>query len=402
MKKLISFFISTALIISMLVPAFSANAESQYFEYPDGYCEFVDIPENTPTEFRVSSVNETSATVVWENLDYGIDGCEILMYNDSAKVFEHKAYTKNDSYKLTGLDPNKIYTVKVRGYSVTHDNKYYYSNLSKAIDIKTAPCKIALTGAKYKSKGKVALNWNKSYNANGYMIAYSTKKNFAEMYTNYITVPSSKASFTVGGLFNGKYFFRVIPYKELNGVKYLGAASNVRAVSVKKGVSIKQAINYTKTDLSGRKEILKLTKNKVDIKKYKSTYARIKAIYNWHAKNYKKFGSCYDCNYHFNETVNALYGNSRQYDDFIQLVAGEVKNSNGKRVEHKWPVFFVAGKQFIVDPRLQGYTGNYKGNAYFFVTQKSSYGKKLHIRGWLFCWRNMTAENEYGRLAFYK
>ncbi len=402
MKRQLNIIISLVLALTFAFPI-TAFAKDIEITDPDGEAETVYVSDEKPTELAVKRVNETTAWLSWYFNDYyyGDYGYEILSFNSSSNAFEHLAYSKKESVKLSNLKAGTTYRIKVRSYTEAYSVKYF-GKASKELSFSTAPSAAKLKSVKYASKGKAKLSWKKSKNATGYMLVYSTKKKFSSQYTNRLTVSKKKTYFTLGGLGNGKYYVKIVPYREVDGIKYMGAESAVKTVNIKKGASVKEMVNYTKTDLSGRKAVKQLTNNGVDIKKYKTTYDRLKAIYNWHAKHFKDFADCVDCNNHFNVTVDALYGESRKYDDFIYLAAGNFQNRSGERPIHKWAVYFFAGKELIIDPRMQGYTGNFTGNTYFLVTKKSASGKRFLFDGWYFYYRGYDLCVENGEIVKYK
>lgn len=304
----------------------------------------------------------------------------------NGKIVPKTSYTYTYS---NNIKPGKA-TVTVKMKNTLN----YTGTLTKSYKI--LPKKASLSKATYKSKGKVAMSWKKDSLASGYVIQYSTSSKFATKNTCTLVVgKNSTTSKSITSLPKRTYYFRVRAYKSVSGTKYKGAWSKAKKVSVKKGVSLKTMINSTKTDLTNRSYIKQMTYNGVDIKKYSSTYSRIKAIYNWHAKNYKKrFSNCMECNMSFNSCVAALYNTKKQYDFFIWLEGDRFKNSNGSVVEHKWSVIYVQGVPYIFDPRMQGYTGNYTGNTYFGVPRNSGIGKRYLHDFWMVYWGDDSKRKE--------
>ena len=75
--------------------------------------------------------------------------------------------------------------------------------------------------------------------------------------------------------------------------EYISTFSKVKSTTVKSNLSVKQMLNAIKTDNSGAKQIKRYTDGGVNISKYKTTYDKFKAIYVWHAKNFKNtVGNC--------------------------------------------------------------------------------------------------------------
>ncbi len=405
MKKLLSTFIALVLMISTVFSTGIINAFAeenyQYDEFgsiidydENGEKIFIDVngPEFEKTE--IGSYTESSIQLLWD-ISFGDNdqGFEILAAEGNSKEFKHIKYynPKNDDYEfkytVKNLKPGTKYAFKIRYYE-THYNKKYFVVDSKPFYAATCPKKTKVTSAKYKSKGKVKLKWKKAKGADGYMIVYSTSKKFYSEYTNFEFSESKKNKYTVSHLSNSKYYFKVVPYtNSADKQAYLGKNSNVKNTKVKKGYTLKQIINHYKTDNSGRKEILDITKKGVDIKKHKTTYDKMMAIYKWHAKHSADFRSCMDCNMSFNDCIDYLFGKNRRYDGFILLAAGNYQNRSGSKEIHKWSVLFFAGKAYIFDPRMQGNIKDYNGTKYFAVPYGSSTSKSYLFEGWMLGWR---------------
>ena len=384
LKKLITALLCIILAFSPL-SIINAFAEERYYVGDDGITYYMYYPD-TPTNFTPTKVTQTSVTVKWDkDYNYEENGYEVCFYNPSTKEYTHIANTRNASYKIKNLKPDTVYRIAVREYQEYKDydtSPYLYGNFSKTLTVRTAPKAVSLKKATYKKSGKIELGWSKVQNVSGYLIQYSTSKSFAEKNTcTLVITDNSYVKKTVNGLFATTYYIRMCSYRTAGGRKFCSKWGGVKTVKVKKGVSLKAAINSTKTDLSGRNNIKSLTNNGVDIKKYSTTYDRFKAIYNWHAKNYKKFDNCVECNGSFADCVNSLYAGKKKYDDFIWLASDRLK-SNGKVVQHKWCVIYINGVHLIFDPRLQGYTGNYTGTQYFGKTKGSATGKKYIFDEW--------------------
>lgn len=388
-------FICTLFVSVFMIGVQTAQAKEQIVINPYGDEESYELPDK-PYEPRVTKLNTSSVTLKWDDRYYTrAEGYEISEYNASTKKYTVIGTTKSKSYKITGLKTASKHSYAVRGYRIIYGKKYYGS-YSTRCNLSTSPNAATLNKVSYSSKGKMKVSWKKVSGVSGYMIQYSTSSKFPSggATCNYAVSKEGTTSVTIGGLATKTYYVRVCAYKQVDGKKYCSKWSKSKKVAVKKGLTLKEMLNYTKTDLSGRKAIKELTDNGVDIKKYNSTYARIKAIYDWHSKHAKEFSSCAACNGNFNSCISSLYKNSKkQYDQFIYLAEGDFKNSNGKKVMHKWPVIYVSGVKYIIDPRMQGYTGNYKGTTYFGVASGSKLGKRYLFDRYYITWNSAEREN---------
>ncbi|MCC8073323.1 MAG: fibronectin type III domain-containing protein [Clostridiales bacterium] len=375
------------LCTAMLFGTVTAQAATKTITDPDGYSETIELP-GKPTSLKVSKLTQTSATIKWTApSNRNVDGYSVYRYNSSTKKYTLVKNTTSNSYKLSDLKTGTKYSYAVKAYIEVYGKKYYGS-YSKVLYFYTSPKSTSLTKASYSSKGKIALKWKKVSDAKGYIIQYSTSKNFSNSGRTCTVFVSdnSTTSKTIGGLAKKTYYVRICSYKTTQGTRYCSKWSSVKTVKVKEGLSLKSMINYTKTTLDGRSQIKALTNNGVDIKKYSTTYDRFKAIYNWHAKHYKDFANCLDCNTNFNNCIAALYSGKKDYDVFILLAADNFQNNDGSVVMHKWSVIYISGVPYIFDPRLQGYTGNYTGTTYFGVTSSSTVGKKYLFDYWYYVW----------------
>lgn len=346
--------------------------------------------------------NQTYGFVSQECTDCGMWFGSTSIPYPSTITISKEAYTYTGSAikpKVTIKDCEDK-TISATNYKVTYQNNTkpgkanititftgnYTGTVSMSFIIR--PKATTISSAKYASKGKMNVKWKKNAQGSGYIVQYSTSSKFAKKNTcNVIVSKNTTLSKAISSLPKKTYYVRVAAYKKIDGQLYRGAWSKSKKVVIKKGVSLKTMINSTKTDLSGRKDILEITHKAVDIKKYNTTYDRIKAIYDWHSKNNTKyFANCMECNMSFNDAISVLYGKKEKYDQHIWLAAGSFKNNNGSVVMHKWSVLYIKGVPYIFDPRLQGYTSNKKGTTYFGVPKSSKLTKKYLFEGWMFYW----------------
>ena len=400
---------SQKLIIALLVfaclvaAAIVFHADNAYAAYKtvtdeDGFTYTVIVPDK-PTSIKAVKTGTNSIKIEWKtDIDWYESKFEVSVYDTSAKKYKHVAYTKNKSYTIKNLKSNTKYGFAVREYLPDmNSNKNFFGKYSDRLYAYTASKKAPkLTSARYVSTGKINVKWKKVSNVHGYILQYSTSKSFYEKNTcTFVVSGSSNNEKALKGLFKRTYYVRVCSYKSANGVKFCSVWSDAKTVNVKNGASLKTAINTVKTDLSGRDKIKDLTKKGVDIKKYNTTYDRMRAIFAWHAKHFQDFAHCVACNSNFAECVNALYGDKRKYDSFIWLACDDFKNNNGTVVTHKWCVLYYSGVKLIFDPRLQGYTGNFDGTMYFGISPSSAVGKSYLFSGWYDCWRGGYKHSDY-------
>lgn len=384
MKRLICAVL--ALVISLSVPLYAFAAQ---YDIYDEYGNVIYTVETSDTAPGLSAelTNENWIKLAWTFDDWGtyIDGYQLLKYNPKSDTYTEIVKTTKTEFRVKDLKPATVYYFAVRTY-VIYEDEYYFGAQSEPFVAATAPSSVKLKSVKYKGTGKIRVTFKKSKKMSGYNLQYSPNKKFKRAFVTNAFVGRKKKAYTIKNLGQKTYYVRIRPYKEVNGVKYYGKWSAVKSAKVKNGVSLETMINSTKTDLSGRKAIKKLTDGKVDIKKYKTTYDRIKAIYKWHAVHGLEFEHCLACNAHFNECLYYLYGENRRYDSFIWIDAGNFKNRDGSLAVHKWSVLYFSGIPFIFDPRLQSYTKDYNGTLYFGVEKGTALQKRYKHEGWYCYW----------------
>ncbi len=362
------------------------------------YVKVIDTKAKPSTSTRTGSVGVTyrKCSVCDAITDY-----KTIAYPDKYTLsYSSCTYTGKAKKPTVTVKNSEGKTISSTNYTLTYSNNIkpgkatvkitFKNNYSGAItkSFKIKPTAPTLNSVKYTAKGKITAKWSKNTTGTGYIVQYSTSSKFNRKNTcTTIVSKNTTLSKVISSLPAKKYYVRVASYKSVDGYKYRSTWSEVRSTTVKSGASFKQMVNYTKTDTSGKAAIKELTHNSVDISKYSTTYDRMKAIYDWHSKNNTKyFESCMDCNMSFNECLYYLYGTHKQYDQFIFLAAGEVKNSDGSRVIHKWPVIYIQGVPYIVDPRLQGYTSNKTGTTYFGIPSGSQRAKMYILDSYWFYW----------------
>ena len=385
MKRFICIILSVIMLFS--APATVFGAQYDILDEFGNVVYTVTTSETAPTYTKASLTSESWVKLTWnfEDWETSIDGFQVRRYYPKSNTYSDIAYTSDYEYKVKNLKPASVYWFTVRTY-VKYNEEYYYGAESKPFCVATAPAQVKLKKVKYTSTGKLKVTFKRNKKASGYILQYSTNKKFKTGFTSTVFVSKKKKAYVIKNLGNKTYYVRIRAFKTADGKKYLGKWSLKKNAYVKKGVDLKTMINATKTDLSGRKMIKKLTKKKVDIKKYKTTYDRIKAIYKWHAVHGLEFRDCLECNSNFNECLYYLYSGKRTYDGFIWIDAGDFQNRDGSLAMHKWSVLYYSGIPFIFDPRLQSYTKDYDGTLYFGVEKGTPLQKRYKHDSWWMCW----------------
>ena len=110
-----------------------------------------------------------------------------------------------------------------------------YLSTKKTVLITVKPVKADISFVKSAKSKKVTVKWKKDERATGYIIQYSTDRQFKKN-TEIITIDANKTtSRTIGKLKGGKnYYVRVCTYKKSNGKQIKGSYSAVKSIKVKK------------------------------------------------------------------------------------------------------------------------------------------------------------------------
>ncbi len=342
-NRLLSLLFALCAIICSLFPALSVSAKSKVNTY------------SAPYGVTVSSYSEDTAKISWklkEKLTKN-SGFQVLVYSKKKGHYVNKGHIKKKSIVLTKLPHTDIRKIKIRTYVKKNKKKYYGESVLLKLPMPLE--RGELTSLTYPSKGKMNVSWKAVEGADGYIFQYSTDKGFNPANTSTLIFEAGESSKTIKGLGAYTYYAKISPFRIQDGVRYSSKFSAKKETVIEKGYTFKSMVNVNETDLSGRKAILKLTKKDVDISKYETTYDRLEAIYIWHKDHAQSFASCYYFTINFNKCVDALFGETKKFDNFIWMADGHFQNRSGGRPVHKWPVVFLQGVPYIMDGRMEGY-----------------------------------------------
>ncbi len=186
-----------------------------------------------PLAPAIRSINRNtynSLKVSWKSVA-GADGYRIYR-STSAKGTYKGIATIRDERKLSYIDNGrtcgKRYYYKVRAYKVK-GVKRIYSDASGYKSWRTSPSQTKFTENCQSWYSSVNLEWNKSNGASGYVIYRS--KSALSGYVKVKTISSSKTTKWTNTGLNGssKYYYKVRPYKSINGTVVYGAYSSAYA-----------------------------------------------------------------------------------------------------------------------------------------------------------------------------
>ena len=122
-----------------------------------------------PTEFSVSDVTATTATVKWNKIA-GATSYRVY-YTNVSTGYSKSVDTDTESVTLTKLGTGSSYKVNV---SALNTEKKITGNKSDTFTFSTSPAAVKITKAEVTSEGFVNLTWSKVTGANGYTV-YSAK-----------------------------------------------------------------------------------------------------------------------------------------------------------------------------------------------------------------------------------
>ena len=184
---------------------------------------------NKPTGIVASCPGYASVQLKWKKVD-GAGGYEIWR-----STYKNKGYKKIKTinrgttltFKNAGLKTGTKYFYKIRVYRGSAVSEF-------SAVVNATPKLAAVKGFKtVAGKNKVTVSWKKVNGANGYVIYRAVKKNGA--YKAVKTVKKgSTVKFVNTGLKKGKvFFYKMRPYRMVNGKKVFGNYTGVKKVKVK-------------------------------------------------------------------------------------------------------------------------------------------------------------------------
>jgi len=145
-------------------------------------------------------------------------------------------YTSGNK-KVATVDKNGKVTVKKCGKAVITIKSAAdgYLSATKKVVIKVVPKKASVKSVKSKKAGQITVTWKKRKEAKGYIIEYSTDKNFKKNVKKVKVSKNSTTSKTIKKLRKGKtYYVRVKAYTSIDKKAATGTASAKKRIKVKK------------------------------------------------------------------------------------------------------------------------------------------------------------------------
>ncbi len=174
-----------------------------------------------PTSLSFTS-SATTITLKWKKVSTA-KGYTVYLYNSKTKKYSaQKTVTKN-SYKSPKLSSGTTYTYAVKSYKLNKKKKVYSAYSSK-LTATTLPETVKGIKAYGRNVSSVNVSWNKVNNAKGYLVKYSTDKNFK---SGVKSVSVNTLNTVISSLQNKTYYFKVFAFKTLSNKKYYSSSSSI-------------------------------------------------------------------------------------------------------------------------------------------------------------------------------
>jgi hypothetical protein len=150
-------------------------------------------------------------------------------FNLNASADAALSYTSSNK-KVATVSKNGKVTIKGCGIvtiTVKASGKGY-KTATKKVTIKVLPKKAVLKSVTRKKSGKLKVTWSRQKEADGYVVEYSTDKNFKKNTKKVVIKKNKTTSTTIKNLKKNKtYYVRVKAYTKINKKKVCGKASKV-------------------------------------------------------------------------------------------------------------------------------------------------------------------------------
>lgn len=217
---------------------------------------FVREENGTKTYSDFSNVNYMPSKVLFDNPYSNSDSRIRILWNEVAGAHGYQIWRKNEddsfsivktlgdkgdiltedqgavvAYSNTGLESGKIYTYRMRAFSILNGKKVFGA-FSDEVSVAVLPQKttIILTSTK---RSSVSITWNYVSGAAGYQIWRADNLNGEFSIVKSIT-NGDVNSYINNGLISGQtYWYKVRPYTEIKGKKTFGEFSEIQNIVVK-------------------------------------------------------------------------------------------------------------------------------------------------------------------------
>ncbi len=201
----------------------------------ESYAIFHNIPFKPISEAPKGDENAKKHTITAKNITktYGAKAFSLGAKANGGKL----TYTISDKKVAAVSNAGKV---TIKGCGVTKitikaaANKKYKA-AEKTITLTVKPRQQKLSSVKSQKAKSIAVKWKKDAKADGYLIQYSTDKNFKKNVKTVTVKKNSTTSKTISKLKGGKkYYVRICSYKQSGKGTIRGAYSPVKAAIAKK------------------------------------------------------------------------------------------------------------------------------------------------------------------------
>ncbi len=173
--------------------------------------------------FKGNLTSYEGATLTWGTVKY-VSGYRVYMATSSSGEYALVKQTKDNSYKVSGLEPGGTYYFKIRGYMLSGDSKVY-GGFSPVITVKPIlPVPDFIAAASGLEEGTIDISWGPSEGSNGYEVYQSSSKNG----TYQLLTIVSESGYTDTGLDLGStYYYKIRAYRLVGKTKVYSQYSTI-------------------------------------------------------------------------------------------------------------------------------------------------------------------------------
>ena len=211
-------------------PAKNYKIKVRAYKKVDGkkyYGKYSQVIEAKTTPSKVTGVKEydyslNSVSLSWDNMSSDAT-YKIYKYNSSNNSYESLGTTKNNYFKVTGLNPASEYKFKVRAYVKINGDKKYGS-YSSILTAGTSPNKASGLKIKNATTNSIEIKWDGVKEATGYAVYV-----YRESYQSFVLhKTTTSTSMNITGLRAAKFYkMYVKAYSTINGEKYYSEQSSI-------------------------------------------------------------------------------------------------------------------------------------------------------------------------------
>ena len=176
---------------------------------------------------KAKDIGARTVTLTWKKVK-GAESYKVYYSTDGKKW--KATETKKTSLTVKKLKSLEAYQFRVRAYAGKYSGSY-----SELLNATTLFTRVSDVKLETKKSGQISVSWKAVKNADGYIVEYSTSKNFTKKTTKAFREKDNDAvKYTLKKLKSAKkYYVRVRAYTIINGVDNFGQYSSVKNIKVK-------------------------------------------------------------------------------------------------------------------------------------------------------------------------